>query len=91
MKPTRGDRRAMLAFMLPALALLLAFFVIPVLYVFAVSFLKWSGLGSATFRGLRNYALIFADKAFRRSILNNVIWALLAAGLGFLLAQVGIV
>lgn len=79
MKPTRNDKGAIVAFLTPALILLALFFVLPVLYVVIVSFLKWNGISAPSFKGLGNYALLFADKAFRRSILNNVIWALVAA------------
>lgn len=79
MKPTRKDKGAIVAFLTPALILLALFFVLPVLYVVIVSFLKWNGISAPSFKGLGNYALLFADKAFRRSILNNVIWALVAA------------
>lgn len=81
MKLTRKDRGAMVAFLAPALILLAMFFVLPVLYVIGVSFFKWNGLSAPSFKGLENYATLFADKAFRRSILNNVIWALVAAGI----------
>ena len=42
MKPTKSDRRALAAFMAPALVMMLVFFVIPVLYVITVSVLKWN-------------------------------------------------
>ena len=56
MKLERSDRAPLWAFMTPALVLMLVFFVIPVIYVIVVSFLKWNG----------------------RSVINNVIWALVA-------------
>jgi raffinose/stachyose/melibiose transport system permease protein len=79
MKLTRNERGAMYAFLAPALIMLAAFFLLPVLYVIVVSFFKWNGLTPPSFKGLENYALLFADKAFRRSILNNVIWAFVAS------------
>ena len=79
MKLSKNDRGAMYAFLAPALILLAAFFILPVLYVVVVSFLKWNGLTAPTFKGLGNYAVLFADKAFRRSIMNNIIWALVSA------------
>ena len=79
MKPTKTDRRALAAFMAPALVMMLVFFVIPVLYVIAVSVLKWNGISAPSFNGMKNFALLFKDKAFIRSIVNNVIWAFTAA------------
>ena len=79
MKPTKSDRRALAAFMAPALVMMLVFFVIPVLYVITVSVLKWNGISAPSFNGMKNFALLFKDKAFTRSIVNNVIWAFTAA------------
>lgn len=79
MKPTKSDRRALAAFMAPALVMMLVFFVIPVLYVITVSVLKWNGISAPSFNGMKNFALLFKDKAFIRSIVNNVIWAFTAA------------
>ena len=79
MKPTRSDKRALYAFMAPAIILILLFFVIPVIYVAVVSLLKWNGITDPAFRGVQNFALLFKDKTFIRSIINNVIWAAVAA------------
>ena len=40
------------------------------------------------FRNIRNYALLFKDNAFNRSVLNNVIWALVAGFIQVPLAMV---
>lgn len=87
MKPTRSDRCALAAFMAPAVVLILLFFVIPVLYVAVVSLLKWNGITSPEFNALRNFSLLFKDKAFTRSIINNLIWALVAGGIQVPLAM----
>ena len=78
MKPTQSDRRALAAIMAPAIIVMVLFFVIPVIYVVAVSFLKWNGISTAAFVKLRNFMLLFRDKAFKRSVINNIIWALVA-------------
>lgn len=65
--------------MTPAIVLIIMFFVIPVIYVAVVSLLKWNGINTPVFRALKNYTLLFKDKAFIRSIINNVIWAAVAA------------
>lgn len=79
MKPTKTDRLGMAVFMTPALILFLMFFIIPVGYVVVVSLFKWNGLTAATFVGFKNYATIWKDSVFRRSVINNIIWALVAA------------
>ncbi len=88
MKLERSDRAPLWAFLAPALALMLLFFVIPVIYVVVVSLLKWNGITAPTFRNVQNYILLFNDKAFTRSVLNNVIWALVAGFIQVPLAMV---
>lgn len=88
MKLERSDRGPLLAFLLPAIIMMVVFFVIPVIYVVAVSFLKWNGISAPIVRGFRNYLLLYKDKAFSRSILNNVIWALVAGFIQVPLAMV---
>lgn len=79
MKPTKNERFALAAFMAPALLVMLLFFIIPVIYVGVVSVLKWNGISAPSFNGIKNFVLLFNDKAFTRSIINNIIWALMAA------------
>ena len=88
MKPTRSDRSALAAFMAPALVIMLVFFVIPVIYVIVVSVLKWNGISTASFVDIQNFAKLFRDKAFVRSVTNNVIWALVAGFIQVPLAMV---
>ena len=79
MKQTRKDRAPLIAFLAPAVFLVVMFFVIPVIYVCVVSLLKWDGISTPVFRGFTNFTKLFADKAFKRSVLNNIIWAAVAA------------
>ena len=79
MKPTRSDRGPLIAFLLPAVFLVIMFFVIPVLYNVVVSLLKWDGISEPVFRGISNFVKLFNDKAFKRSIINNVVWAAVAS------------
>lgn len=87
MKPTRSDKRALVAFMAPAVALVILFFVIPVIYVAVVSLLKWNGITTPHFNNIKNFTLLFKDKTFVRSVINNVIWAGVAAGVQVPLAM----
>ncbi len=88
MKLERHDRAPLWAFMTPALVLMLVFFVIPVIYVIVISFMKWNGIVTPSFVRLRNFMLLFRDKAFKRSIINNVTWALVAGFIQVPLAMV---
>ena len=88
MKPTRSDRSALVAFMAPAIIVMVIFFVIPVIYVIVVSCLKWNGIASPAFNNIKNYILLYKDKSFSRSVLNNIIWALVAGFIQVPLAMV---
>ena len=88
MKLERSDRGPLIAFLLPAIVMMVVFFVIPVIYVVVVSFLKWNGISAPIVRGFRNYLLLYKDKAFARSVINNVIWALVAGFIQVPLAMV---
>ena len=79
MKATKKDRLGMALFMTPALVLFILFFIIPVGYVLVVSLFKWNGMSAASFVGVKNYFTIWKDPVFRRSVINNVIWALVAS------------
>lgn len=79
MKLTRSDKGPLFAFLAPAVFLVIMFFVIPVIYVCVVSLLKWDGISAPIFRGITNFSKLFKDKAFVRSITNNIIWAAVAA------------
>ncbi|MBQ3381141.1 MAG: sugar ABC transporter permease, partial [Oscillospiraceae bacterium] len=48
------------------------------IYVIVVSFLKWNGINTPAFVNFKNFMLLFRDRAFKRSVINNVIWALVA-------------
>lgn len=87
MKPTKSDKAALAAFMAPAIVLIVLFFVIPVIYVAVVSFLKWNGISAPAVNQFNNFILLFRDKAFIRSTVNNVIWAAVAAGIQVPLAM----
>lgn len=78
MKLTKLDRGPLIAFLFPAIVLIVLFFVIPVGYVLVVSLLKWNGISTPAFNGIKNFMLLFKDKAFTRSLINNLIWALVA-------------
>ena len=88
MKLERSDRGPLVAFILPAIVMMVVFFVIPVLYVVVISLFKWNGISAPTFRAFKNFALLFHDKAFSRSVMNNVIWALVAGFIQVPLAMV---
>ncbi|MET8175175.1 carbohydrate ABC transporter permease [Streptomyces clavifer] len=71
-----GTRRVIAAaFLLPALVLLGALVVYPIVYSVYRSFLDQSGTG---FAGLDNYKALFTDATIRTAVRNNAIWVVFA-------------
>ncbi|KQX78704.1 ABC transporter permease [Streptomyces sp. Root55] len=71
-----GTRRVIAAaFLLPALVLLGALVVYPIVYSVYRSFLDQSGTG---FAGLDNYKALFTDDTIRTAVRNNAIWVVFA-------------
>jgi raffinose/stachyose/melibiose transport system permease protein len=65
-------------YLTPAVVLVLGFFVIPLLFVFYMSFHHWAGLGPANYAGLDNFIYLLNDASFRTALTNTLIWV--AAG-----------
>ena len=64
-------RRMVVAFLAPAMALYLGFLVLPAIQAFYLSFYKTSGFGDhAVWVGFGNYAALWADSIFWRSLRN---------------------
>lgn len=78
-------------FILPPLILFFVFILYPIYYIFQSSLLDWSGVGTATFVGFKNYIGIFTqDRAFRLAMRNCFYWSFLTIFpqmfMGFILA-----
>lgn len=59
-------------FLLPAAFFLLAFTAIPLVQAIVLSIQRWSGIGDATWVGLRNYQLLWEDGIFWQAVGNTV-------------------
>ncbi len=88
MKPTRADKRALVAFMAPAIVVMVIFFIIPVIYVAVVSLLKWNGISAPQTVWFENFVKLLKNSTFQRSLKNNIIWALVAGFIQVPLAMV---
>ncbi|MBR6708813.1 MAG: sugar ABC transporter permease [Clostridia bacterium] len=79
-------------FLLPSLIIFLAFYLVPILTVFATSLTRWDGFNSPEFIGFANYARMFGDSTFLTALRNLAAWALIATtlhvGFGVLVAFV---
>ena len=61
---------------LPAILLILVFILIPILYGFYLSLVRWDGFNPPVFVGLANYIKLSSrDDIFRKAITNNIIFA----------------
>ena len=74
--------------MAPAIAVMVIFFIIPILYVLVVSCLKWNGISAPQAVGLENFIKLLKNSTFQRSLKNNIIWALVAGFIQVPLAMV---
>jgi multiple sugar transport system permease protein len=90
----RKERRFAALALAPALALLLAFRIVPLLAGFLLSLTDFSGLGEASWVGVENYAGVARDPAFRDSLVNTAltlatlpVWVLLPLLLALLIHQ----
>ena len=79
MKVNKESRIGIIIFLLPALILLITFYVFPIGYVSLMSLFKWNGMTMPEWIGIENYRDIFGDKVFWRSLKNNVMWAFAAS------------
>lgn len=58
----------------PYFILYIAFSLFPIIFSFIISFMKWDGIGSATFIGVDNYIRTFTqDKFFYQSLKNTAL------------------
>ncbi len=65
-----------MVFILPALAGTFIFIIIPVIFSFGLSFVKWDLLNTPEFVGIDNYIAIFTDKLFGKILLNTIVYAI---------------
>lgn len=80
-KPMRGAHRDHpLWFLVPALVILVVFFVVPTLYNFIYAFTNWSSFKSEIgFVGFDNFASLFTNGSLQNAIRVTLIYAILVA------------
>jgi raffinose/stachyose/melibiose transport system permease protein len=84
---SRRKRIELGLFLLPALALYLAFVLFPIVQALHYSFYSWNGLEELTnFVGFDNYRRAFGDEAFRGAMKHNAIIVVLSLAVQFPLA-----
>ncbi len=70
------------ALILPLIVASVAFLFVPIVTSAYWSFTDFSGLGSPTWVGLRNYTELFTDERFLRSLVNTFIFVGIGMGIG---------
>lgn len=65
------------SFILPLLILNLVIVIIPSIFGLLLAFTDWSGYGPINFVGFENFAKLFQDRIFFKSLTNNLIWTAL--------------
>ncbi len=71
----RKRRRRYIYMTIPAIVLLLAFILLPLINAVNISFYRWNGYSqSRHWKGIENYTKLFRDKLFWRSLANTLIY-----------------
>ena len=72
-------------FILPALAGIIVFIIIPVICSFGLSFVKWDLINPIRFAGLENYREIFTEPLFFKIFMNTIVFALSTSFFGIII------
>ncbi|MFR3529739.1 MAG: carbohydrate ABC transporter permease [Lachnospiraceae bacterium] len=80
MEKIRKNRKIILVFLIPALAIYLCFEVVPVLMSIYFSFHEWPGIQTVPlkFVGLDNFINLFTDEVFLKSLKNVLIYTVVS-------------
>jgi multiple sugar transport system permease protein len=73
----RGDGRSAAFFAAPSLIGLTLFTIFPIVMSLVIAFFKWPAVGSRDFVGLGNFATLFHDAVFRRTLFNTLLFVVL--------------
>lgn len=78
MKISRQTKRTLVAysFIAPNFIGFCVFTLIPIIFAFALGFLKWDGSNPIEFAGLSNFAKLFDDTFFKAALKNTMIYCL---------------
>ena len=63
-------------YVLPMLAIVVFFWIVPIIVSVSLSFSQYNALSTPVFNGLENYRLIFKDRVFRKSLANTLVFVL---------------
>ncbi len=69
-----ASRRNIALYLVPAVALVTVFLVLPLVVVAILSTTRWVGVGTPEPVGFDNFSHLLTDPAFRRALANTVLW-----------------
>lgn len=75
----RGEARSAYLMLLPSLAGLIVFMLVPMAFVLVLSFTKWNfaqGLDGISFNGIANYTEMLSDIRVKKALANNLVYLL---------------
>lgn len=73
-----SDKRVIALYVLPALILIMTLVYIPIVMTGYYGLMKWDGIGSMEFVGLKNYTNLLSDTMFWKSVTHSFLLALLS-------------
>jgi raffinose/stachyose/melibiose transport system permease protein len=79
----KSQRRIIVPFLLPALALLAVFFIYPLFRTVEISLSEFTRTGRSTFVGLAQYSQLFGDEMYFNSLKNAVLLAFVGGAMLF--------
>lgn len=82
----RSRRRLYWPMLLPALLLMVLFYIVPILYAAWLSLHEWDGINELKWRGFDNYVRISRDPVFTGSIVNTLLILFVVGIITFVLA-----
>jgi fucose transport system permease protein len=72
---TNPHWKGIILFLLPVAVLYALFFLYPLVFVYLISLVKWNGVSTLHFVGLKNYVDSFKNAIFLRALQDNFVWA----------------
>ncbi len=71
---TRIKLSTALLYLAPAVLVVVAFYLYPIIFTVPVSFMRWDGVTRMTFTGLANIRIMFAGSEFMIALRNTFLW-----------------
>lgn len=84
----KSSKKWRFIFLLPATALFIFVYAVPVITLIMTSFTEWIVASKPVFIGIDNYITLFTDEEFMQSTINTIIWMFLQSTIHILIGVV---